>query len=121
MNTKKPRTQVLSDTDAITEHHFIHSVVARFTGVSNELESALGMYIIGRYFGWKILHIMHSKNTIKKYEAILGISIREEFPELGLDADRSLVHDSIMQLTNFWQAVSGKSKIERSREILDCQ
>ena len=121
MKTKKPRTQALSNDDAIKEHQFIHSIVANFKGASNELESALGMYIIGRYLGWKILHMMHSKNTIKKYEAILGISVREAFPEFGLDADRSVVYDAILKLTNFWKAVSGKSEIEDRRLIATSQ
>ena len=121
MKTKKPRTLALIDNEAIDQHKFIHSIIANFKGSSNELESALGMYLIGRYFGWKILHMMHSKNTINKYEAILGISIREVFPEFGLDADRSVVFDFVSQLSNFWKAVSGKSEVEDRRQIATSQ
>lgn len=117
MKQIKARTQALPDDEAIKQHQYIHSIVSKFKGSANELESALGVYFIGRYFGWKILHMMHSKQTIKKYEAILGISIREEFPEFGLDAERSIVHEYILKLSNFWKTVSGKSEVEDRRII----
>lgn len=55
----------------------------------DELESALGMYMIGFHFGWKVLHVIHSKATIRKYEELLNIKVREVFPEYGPDADRT--------------------------------
>ena len=117
MKTKNPRTQALPDSEAIKEHQFLHSIVASFKGQANELESAIGMYFIGRYVGWKLLHMIHSKQTIKKYEAILGIRIREVFPEYALDSDRSVVFEYVTKLSNFWKTVSGKSEVEDRRAI----
>jgi hypothetical protein len=121
MNTKKPNkkliTKPFTDDEAIKQYQLMHRLVEEFNGSANELESALGVLFIGRYFGWKILHMMHSKQTIKKYESILGISIRDEFPEYGEDAKRSLVYDYVTKLSNFWKTVSGKSEVEGRRII----
>ncbi len=76
----------------------------------DELESALGMYMIGFHFGWKVLYVIHSKKTIRKYEEILGISVREVFDEFGPDADRTNAYVLIQKVSSFWKLVSGEEK-----------
>jgi hypothetical protein len=87
------------------------------TGDVNELEQALGMYILGRHVGWKVLVLVHNKRTIRKYEQILGISIREEFPEVGPAANRSVGFRIAETMSNFWKAVSGEVSIPDRRKI----
>jgi hypothetical protein len=76
----------------------------------DELEAAIGMYTMGFHYGWKVLHLIHSKKTIRKYEELLGIKITEEFPELGKDAWRSNAHKILQVVSNFWKVVSGEEK-----------
>lgn len=92
--------------------------VSNFRGDVSDLESALGMYVIGRHVGWKVLYIIHSKRTIRKYEDILGIAVREEFPEIGLDASRSMGFKVLETVSNFWKAISGGEPIP-NRRIID--
>lgn len=84
--------------------------VAEFKGDLPELESALGMLRMGHHFGWKVLHIIHSKRTVRKYEEILGIRIREVFPEVGPSAYRSYGYQVAIAASNFWKVVSGDAK-----------
>ena len=77
----------------------------------DELESALGMYMVGFHFGWKVLHLVHSKKTIKKYEDLLSIKVTEVFEPVGPDADRTNAHKIITTVSNFWKAVSGDEKL----------
>src|SRR3954467_5234659 len=81
-----------------------------FHGQSDELETALGMLIMGHYVGWKVLVLWHSKKTIRKYEELLGISVREEFPEVGPIAGRANAYVIAEKVSNFWKAVSGEDK-----------
>jgi hypothetical protein len=76
-----------------------------------ELESALGMYMLAHYFGWKVPYLLHSKRTIKKYEELLGLRLSEHFPELGPDADRTNAYKAIQAVSNFWKLVSGDEKL----------
>lgn len=92
-------------------------VLATFQGQIDELESALGMLRIGHHFGWKVLVLIHNKRTIRKYEEILGINIREFFPAEGPSTYRSLGYRVVQQIGNFWKAVSGDIKVEGRREI----
>jgi len=88
-----------------------------FRGQADELENAIGMLMIGRIYGWRVLVIVHNKRTIKKYEEILGINIREMFPPEGPLAHKSLGYKVASTFSNFWKVVSGDIKIENRREI----
>lgn len=91
--------------------------VARFAGQVEELSGALGMLRLGEHVGWRVLVLVHSKRTIRKYEDILGIKVREFFPEVGPSAERSAGFKFVSKLGNFWKAVSGEIKVDRRREI----
>ncbi|WP_263769126.1 hypothetical protein [Propionivibrio soli] len=83
---------------------------ARFSGQIDELEAAIGMLHLGDHIGWKPLVLIHNKRTIRKYEEILGIQIRDFFPEEGPSAERSLGYKIATKIGNFWKAVSGDIK-----------
>ena len=76
----------------------------------DELESALGMYMVGFHYGWRILYLVHTKKTIRKYEALLDIKVAEAFPEYGPDADRTNAHKVLQTISSFWKVVSGDEK-----------
>lgn len=76
----------------------------------DELESALGMYMIGFHFGWRVLYVIHTKKTIRKYETLLGIKVNEVFDEVGPDADRTNAFKILNSVSNFWKLVSGDEK-----------
>ena len=95
----------------------LDSAILSYRGTVDELEQALGFYLVGRHVGWRALVIMHNKRTIRKYEANLGIDIRTEFPEVGPDAERSIGYRIASRLSNFWKAVSGEEKIPDRREL----
>lgn len=88
-----------------------------FVGQLDELENALGMLMLGRLMGWKVLVLIHNKRTIRKYEAILGINIREAFEPEGPLAHKSVGLELAKKLGNFWKAVSGEIKIDDRREL----
>lgn len=90
---------------------------ARFEGQFDDLEKAIGMLMLGDYVGWKVLVLVHNKRTIRKYEEILSISVREFFHEEGPAALRSNGYRAALRRGNFWKAVSGDISIERRREL----
>lgn len=111
---KKPKEQVIANLtpEQLQQLRDIEeNALAGFTGNLLELESALGMLRMGHHFGWKVLYILHSKQTIRKYEDILGIKIREVFPEKGPSSYRSYGLQFAEMCSNFWKAVGGDIKI----------
>jgi len=83
--------------------------IANFEGVLDELEAALGVLRMGHHMGWKVLYIIHSKATIRKYEKILDIKIRDVFPEVGPSAYRSNGYRIVQKVSNFWKFISGET------------
>jgi len=115
MTTKirKPVAPPISASDAKKMIDLFDDAVSRFQGGADELESAIGMYVLGRHLGWKVLYIFHSKKTVAKYEGILGINVREHFPEEGPGIERSMGYKLASSFSNFWKVVSGEEKIDR--------
>jgi hypothetical protein len=116
---QRPKLQPMSADDAKRMSDLFDKVTQNFKGGMDELESSIGMYVLGRHFGWKVLYIVHSKKTVAKYESILGIDVRKEFPEEGNFAEVSIGYRIAKGFSNFWKVVSGEEKIDRAsrREI----
>ena len=114
---KRTKTPKLVAEQALQQERLLDETIRRFSGQLDELESALGMYMIGRHFGWKVLHMIHTKKTIRKYEEILGIKVSKVFDPIGPDADRTNAMKIIETVSNFWKVVSGDEKVEMSREL----
>ena len=93
------------------------NAIAAFVGQLDELESALGMLNMGHHFGWKVLYLIHSKKTIRKYENILGIKIRDIFPEKGPSSYRSFGLNLAEKIGNFWKVAGGDIKIPDRRKV----
>jgi len=91
--------------------------IARFSGLIDDLEAALGVLRLGHHFGWRVLVLIHNKRTLRKYEEILGINVRDFFPAEGPSHERSIGYGLAKTLGNFWKAVSGAIKIEDRRLI----
>lgn len=93
------------------------AAIARFVGDLGELESALGMLRLGQQYGWRVMYLLHSKATIRKYEKILDVSVKEIMPEEGPSAHRSAGFRVFKKLGQFWKIVSGEKKIENKRVV----
>lgn len=91
--------------------------VEEFRGQSSIVENALGALIIGQHYGWRVLKIIHSPSTYKKYEKILGIEFQELCPEDTKLSSKSLGYKMAKKLKSFWSVVMGKTKVEGKREF----
>ncbi|MCL2160970.1 MAG: hypothetical protein FWH56_03665 [Betaproteobacteria bacterium] len=113
-----PRLKQLSDEERASMREVEERAIFKFTGSLDQLESALGMLRLGHHFGWRVLYVMHSKKTIRNYESILDIRIRDYFPEEGPSSGRSVGLSIAKRFTNFWKVVSGDIKIPRRRDVI---
>ena len=104
------KTPYPSDDDMRRRFAVIERAIRQTDLQIDELEAALGMYLVGFHFGWKVLVVIHNKRTIRKYEELLGINIREVFPEYGPDAHRTNAYKVIQSASSFWKLVSGDIK-----------
>lgn len=95
----------------------VRESVADFKGSFYDLEKAIGMLHMGDHFGWRVLVLVHNKRTIRKYEEILNINIKEFFPEEGAAAYRSVGLTAAKKIGNFWKVVSGEKKVANKADM----
>lgn len=109
---RSPRKTPLPSTEEAAERYGVleRAIRQERDFQMDELESALGMYVLAHHVGWKVMYLIHSKRTIRKYEDLLGLKLSEHFPEYGPDADRTNAYKIISKVSNFWKLVSGEEK-----------
>jgi hypothetical protein len=96
----------------IVQQDKIDRAIENYQGNASSLATAIGMYMLGRRFGWKVLYLMSDKRSIRKWEELLDINFREELPAEGDLADKSIAWRLAKNLSNFWKAVSGELKVK---------
>lgn len=117
MTKRRVHIPAVPDSDAGALLKRVDDISRNFVGQFDELEAALGMLLLGRLTGWKLLALIHNKRTIRKYEEILGINIREAFPEEGPLTEKSQAYILVKKLGQYWKAVSGDLKVDHRREL----
>ena len=95
----------------------VYKIAETKRGYMDEVESAIGMLIMGHHFGWKVMYLIHSQRTIKHYEEILGVKIREVLPDIGTQAHRSMAWKLAKGFTNFWKIVKGEVPGVKTTEL----
>jgi len=89
-----------------------------FVGNCTTLESALGALIIGQYFGWRVLKLLHNPATYRRYEKILGVSFKDVCPEITEIGKKKSVGYAITQkLGSFWAVIMGKKKVPEKGHV----
>jgi len=108
MKTLNTDAEIIAHLDAITKD---------FKGSMNDLEAAIGYYMVARHFGWKPLLLIHDKQTMKKYEKILKLEFRDEIPDVGEFAYKSVAWVAVQKISSFWKAVKGEVQGIRTKQI----
>lgn len=96
----------------------IDRAVDNFHGELTELESAVGMLLVGRHYGWRVMLLIHSPATVRKHLKTLGLkNLRELLPEVGMLAHRSNAWRLVDGSKTFWMAVRGQIAGIRSGKV----
>lgn len=108
----------------ILDHETEQSILQHmkeFRGVGTTLESALGALVVGQFFGWRVLKILHNPATYRKYEKVLGIEFKTVCPEITEFGQKKSVGYAITEkLGSFWAVVMGKRKVA-DKGLIDTQ
>jgi len=91
---------------------------SKFTGDGRHLEAALGAYVLGELYGWRVVYLCHTQETLRKYEAILGQPISDLCPERTPLSTKSIGLRIVDAGTGFWAVIKG-SRYRKDRSILE--
>ena len=106
--TDEPAAKPPTDKELLELARTANQAIENFKGHAHELQGAIGMLFTGRRYGWKVLMLIHDRKTIRKYQEILGIDVREYFPAVGDRARKSVAFLAVEKVSNFWKAVRGE-------------
>lgn len=95
----------ISDEEAML---IVNTAIQKFKGDTGQLRNAIGVFLIGRQFGWKPAYLMFDKDSVRKYEKILDIKFRDTMPEEGCYANKSAAWVAMRKVKSFWKAVKGE-------------
>ena len=101
MARRKRITPLVSKDEAKHRHDLIDEAIHRYQGPMDELESSIGMYMLARHMGWKVLYMIHTARTIKKYEEILGVTLSDVCEPFGPDAESSNAYKALQTVESF--------------------
>ncbi len=111
MKDETEKIQRLLVLDEETEQRILQNM-KEFRGVGTTLESALGALVLGQFFGWRVLKILHNPATYRKYEKVLGIEFKTLCPEITEYGQKKSIGYAITEkLGSFWAVVMGKRKV----------
>lgn len=91
--------------------------LAEFKGHVSTIETAIGAIVIGQRYGWRVLRMVHSANTMKKYEAAIGLSYEDICPEVTDLSERNIGYRVSKAIGKYWDIVMGRHKVERKAEL----
>lgn len=90
----------------------VDEAVKNFSGASDYLAAALGALSIGQYLGWRGLLFVHSRTTLRGYEAVLGLSFKDVLPEKTEYTERLLGYRIADKLGKFWAVVKNEVQVQ---------
>lgn len=97
----------------------IDQAVRQYSGMSDTLSSALGALAMGHYVGWRGLLMVHNRQTVRRYEEILGVKFSEIMPERTDQTDRLLGIRIADQLGKFWAVVKSEIRIPEGKAFIE--
>lgn len=91
--------------------------IRNFKGLGTTLESAVGAYVVGSVYGWRVVFMMHNQKTVAKYNRILGFKIQDVCPEYTEFSDRFFAIRVAKRAKAFWKVAksgfAGKGMIDQ--------
>ena len=99
-----------------TEEEFmikIESALKEYSGPVDHFYEAVGMVVVGRLMGWRVMRLVASRRCWSAADRILG-DPKELMPERGPYAYKSVALKIVDAVGGYWDFVSGK----KARDVL---
>jgi len=98
--------------EELDEH--IYNLMATYKGDVTLLADAVGALNFGKFYGWRVLMIVYSPITYRKYQKVLGLNFKDVVPEIAEFTERSKGYQLVSKLNNFWKVVKREVVVEPS-------
>lgn len=91
---------------------YVKNLMEVFQGDLTDLADAVGALNLGRVYGWKVLRIIYSPVTYRKYQKILGLDFKAVLEEKTDFSKRNKGYQIALDLNKYWETVQGVFTID---------
>jgi uncharacterized membrane protein YecN with MAPEG domain len=84
----------------------IDEVSEKFVGPIDDLYIAVGLIVVGRRFGWRVIRLCSSRKQWARSSKIFG-DLKEYMPERGFLARKSVGLKLVDKAYDYWAVVKG--------------
>lgn len=94
---------MITDEELMTQ---IDHVSGEFKGQLDDLYKIVGMIVMGRLFGWRVVRLVSTRGLWAQANKYFG-DVREMMPERGKYAHKSVGLKIVDDLDEYWNVVKG--------------
>lgn len=96
----------------------VEQLAKEYKGQLDDLYAVVGMIVIGRHFGWKVIRLTSRRGHWALANKLFG-DVKKLLPERGLYAHRSVGLQIADTLGKFWEIVRGTVSLpQEERKLL---
>jgi hypothetical protein len=103
-NLKQEGDEMMTDEEMMK---MIDDVSSKFVGQLDDLQSAVGMVMMGRLYGWRVIRLV-SSNRLWRVACDLFGDLKEFLPERGVLAHKSVGLMIVDKVGGYWDVIGGK-------------
>lgn len=93
-------------------HPSVIAKAAAYRGSGRTLESALGCYLLGEVYGWRVLYMVNSQKHLRDMESALGVKFQEVCPEVTDLSYRNVGMRTAERIGSFWNVIRGSKSVD---------
>ena len=86
----------------------IDEVSAKFVGQLDDLQAAVGMVVVGRLYGWRVIRLISSKRQWKFTCSLFG-DLKEILPERPELSQKSVGLAIVDKAGDYWDVIKGNA------------
>jgi len=87
-------------------NEIVEAASKKYVGDMGVLESAIGALVMGQFFGWRVLRILHSSSTYARYQRILGVRFMDVCPDHTKLSRRNNGYRWVEDFGSYWKAIN---------------
>ncbi|MDD5754693.1 MAG: hypothetical protein PHN45_08090 [Methylococcales bacterium] len=91
---------------------YIFDLSSKYQGDLTVLANAIGALNLGKIYGWRVIRIIYSPLTYRKYQKTLNLEFKNVLPEVTDFSKRSKGFQLVSGINKYWKAVSGEFHID---------
>jgi hypothetical protein len=85
---------------------YIYDLQTQYKGDLVDLANAMGALNLGRVYGNKVLRIIYSPHTYRKYQKVLGVKFSDVLPDVTDYSKKSAGYQLVKRASDFWNLVN---------------